>query len=372
MAANLVSGRGLIDNMGNLAHYNPGYPLLLAPAFMLFGATPRTAWAVNALLGGFSVFLVAAVAYRGGRRAGPALLAAGLWVGYVEAYVYGAYLAKENLMILLLLGQVLLCTRFADWPHQRAAAALLGFLTGAQALAGSAGLAVVPVLIAAICLGSRPWRRRAGLLFLFTAGVLTVVGPWVYRNHAVLGSAVLNTNGGFNLYLGNNPSATGFFVSISDTPLGGEWRELRQQGEVVAERAAAAAARDFILNNPGRALDLAMRKAAYFWLPPVHEGKRQSHPAEPLIRKLWLVEYLALGTLALLSLALFHRGDWSLLWPVPAAIVFYWLIHTPFYVIFRYRLPVMPLVTLLAALAAASVLERFERWWKSFSHSARD
>ena len=38
------------------------------------------------------------------------------------------------------------------------------------------------------------------------AACLAVITPWTMRNWAVLGQPVLiSTNGGFNLYMGNNP-----------------------------------------------------------------------------------------------------------------------------------------------------------------------
>ena len=49
MAVNLIEGRGIIDNMGNYAMYNVGYPLfILAPVFGLFGNNLLPAQLINA------------------------------------------------------------------------------------------------------------------------------------------------------------------------------------------------------------------------------------------------------------------------------------------------------------------------------------
>ncbi|ANQ83474.1 hypothetical protein dqs_0397 [Azoarcus olearius] len=89
MAASLLAGEGIVDNMGNRAMYNVGYPLfVIAPVSWLFGDSVRVVQLANAVLGAVSVVLcycVAAAAGCASRLASrPALstgVVCGVWFG---------------------------------------------------------------------------------------------------------------------------------------------------------------------------------------------------------------------------------------------------------------------------------------------------
>src|SRR3546814_17352172 len=84
----------------------------------------------------------------------------------------------------------------------------------------------------------------------------------------MVGRPVVTTNAAFNLYLGNNPAATGKFVSIADTPLAKDWNATRLRlGEVGNADRLQAEALDWIQANHGRKAELAALKPVYFWQP---------------------------------------------------------------------------------------------------------
>lgn len=365
MALNLINGNGIVDSMGNRAMYNVGYPLfVLAPAFALFGNDIVVVRILNALLGGLAILLCYAVARAAevGRLGG--MLAASMWALYLPANVYVVYLAKENLMIPLMLG-VIWCALLLMKRPSGVIALSCGVLFGLLALTGNAALSLaVPV---AFALGSAyaTLQKKLFLSMLILVAAALVAAPWMVRNMQVLGAPVLNSNGGFNLYLGNNPAATGMFVSIADTPRGLTWKELRKDGEIQASDTLKRDAIAWILENPSAFAILALRKAALFWKPPFHQGKGEASKAETVVRILWAIQFVLLlaGAIGTLFVARLRNRSTAILW---SAIASYMAVHMLFYVIFRYREPIMPLVCVLAAMSFLSLLQR----WRYMTASA--
>ena len=109
-------------------------------------------------------------------------------------------------------------------------------------------------------------------------------------------------------------------------------------------------------------LNLALKKATYFWLPPFHEGKGQSSKAEMVARVIWAIQFIVLlgAAIGYLFIARLRNRHTTLLW---LAIMAYTAVHMLFYVIFRYREPIMPLVCVLAALTFESLIHygQFQR-----------
>lgn len=359
MALNLVRGNGIADDMGNRAMMNVGYPLfVLAPVFAVFGENVFIARIVNALLGGAAIALCYATAKEAGAGKLGRLLAAALWAVYLPASIYAVYLLKENLMIPLMLGVIWCALRLLKAPSFRMALAC-GVLFGLLALTGNAALSLAAPFAFALLFTPAPMQRKVLLLMLVLVSALLVASPWMVRNLQVLGAPVLNSNGGFNLYLGNNPAATGMFVSISDTPRGPTWEALRKEGELRANETLKGEAIAWIKDHPSTFLELAVKKAAFFWTPPVHQGKKQSSRAEPIVRFLWVLEFFVLvaGAIAGLAFAGLRNRNVTVLW---LALASYTSVHMLFYVIFRYREAIMPMLCLLAAMGIACLLER---WW---------
>ena len=355
MALGLIGGSGIIDNMGNYAMYNVGYPLLvLAPAFIVFGEHLLVAKLANLILGVMSILLCYLTAKEAGAGRLGRLLASAAWAIYLPASVYGVYLAKENLMIPLMLGVIWCALRLAKDPTWKIAA-VCGVLFGLLALTGSAALALVCLVLLALMFCHIPFPQRLGLGLLILLVAMVVTTPWLARNWRVIGAPVLNTNGGFNLYLGNNPAATGWFISIADTPRGQTWNELRMSGEVQASEILKQEAISWIKAHPSEFLSLAFKKAVYFWTPPFHEGKGQGSTAEAIVRIIWLTQFLILVAVAILSLAVLplKSSKLAILW---LAIASYTMLHMLFYVIFRYREPIMPVVVIIAGLAVESLI----------------
>jgi hypothetical protein len=173
------------------------------------------------------------------------------------------------------------------------------------------------------------------------------------RNVIVIGAPVLNTNGGFNLYLGNNPAATGMFVMVSDTPRGPTWEDLRKTGELQASETLKREAIAWITKHPIEFATLAVKKAIYFWMPPFHKGKGEQSSLEKLLRALWAMQYLVIGAAALGTLLVPRQRNRQLaiLW---LAVTSYTAVHMLFCAATRYREAIMPVIGMMAALAIES------------------
>jgi 4-amino-4-deoxy-L-arabinose transferase-like glycosyltransferase len=349
MALNLITGNGIVDNMGNRAMYNVGYPLfVLAPVFFLFGEALFIARLANLVLGATAIALCYLVAKEAGAGRPGRLLAAAVWALYLPASVFGVYLAKENLMVPLMLGVMWCALRLVKEPSSNVAIGC-GALFGLLALTGNAALSLSGVVIHALVFTPASLRQRLALSVSILVAAIVVSAPWIVRNTQVIGAPVLNTNGGFNLYLGNNPAATGMFVSISDTPIGPTWEALRKIGEVQASETLKREAISWAKEHPTKFAALAFKKAGYFWMPPFHEGKGQASSAEAIVRVMWAIQFIFLVAAAVGSLIITHlrNKQLAILW---LAIACYMAVHMLFYVLFRYREPIMPVLGVIAAL----------------------
>lgn len=350
MAINLISGKEILDHLGNHAMYNVGYSLfVLAPAFYFSGENILSAQILNILLNVVSIALCYLIVKEigGGRIA--RLLAAGILAIYLAASVYIVYLAKENLMTPLMLGVVWCSLKFLQSPSVWVAL-ICGLLLGLLALTGNAGLSLLAIVIFSFALAPTSLSQRIKFFLLVIASLILIASPWAIRNAQVIGAPVLNTNGGFNLYLGNNPSATGMFISIADTPLGDSWHTMRKElGEVRASQVLREEAISWIINNPFTFFQLSLKKAWYFWTPPFHQGKGEGSRAENVVRVLWGIQFvlICLAALASLTVRKLRNKKTFIIW---IAILAYTAIHMLFYVIFRYREPIMPLMGIMAAI----------------------
>lgn len=369
LATNLHAGHGLANAEGKLtAFMSLGYPIFLAAVFSVVGPSVAAVKAANVLLGVVSIFLLFSLARRLFGSLFVAAVAALLLAVYAEAIVYAAYVAKENLLMPLMIGLLWIT---ADRSVSRSTwinPVAFGMVGGAIAMVGNAALALMPAAVFLIWLRQRsPGRTLRYLLIAAAAGALTVA-PLLVRNYTVFDAWVLNNNGGFNLYVGNNPEATPYFISITETPIAPRWEELRKElGEhgvnVLLRRLAVA----HMIEDPGQTAVLMLRKALAFWDPPMHAGAGDEGTMARLVRIAWLVQFLATGGLCLASLTLLKRYPRSL-GTVVLAIAGYTAVHMIFYVIYRYRLPIMPFLFLGAGVALSTAVPR----WLTVQPAIRD
>jgi 4-amino-4-deoxy-L-arabinose transferase-like glycosyltransferase len=356
MARNFIAHRGIFDTAGNAAMYNAGYPLfVLAPVFWLSGTNLLAVKLINALLGCLAIMLCHAVAKQAGAGRPGRLLAAAFWALYLPASLYVVYAFKENLLTPLMLGVLWCVLRLRHEMRPRVIIAC-GILFGLIALTGNAGLVLAVPLLFSIFYKNLFVPKKWAALLVIVAVAGAVTSPWLVRNARLLGAPVLNTNGGFNLYLGNNPNANGQFISIADTPRGASWEGLRKQGEIFASETLKKDAVTWIKNYPAQFSQLAVKKFFLFWSPPFHNGKGEASRLEQLIRIVWAIQYLLLCVLALATLAQ-RSGRTERTTALWLALGAYSGVHMIFYVVFRYREPIMPLLCILAAMALDHIIK---------------
>ncbi|WP_428627331.1 ArnT family glycosyltransferase [Sphingopyxis sp.] len=362
MAQGLAERGELTDMYGQKAFYSAGYPLLLAPFFKALGSSVGTAIAANLLLCAISIWLIykLTVALSGLRGAG--LIAAAIYALWFPGLWNATMLAKENLSTPFLLGITLCAIAIARGERPAGAALVAGLLWGAALVTGgSALLLCLGVAVALLML----MRARARFAPAFAAGLCFIIGavlmlaPWLYTTDLMVGRPVLTTNAAFNLYLGNNPAATGRFVSIADTPLAKDWDSTRLRlGEAGNADRLQGEALNWIKANPGRAAELAALKLAYFWQPNLPDARDFAvSKALASIRLIEVAQYgliLLIGLLAFRSRQIASDGKWIF----AAMIAGFWLIHAAAYIIVRYRDPVIPLLIIMAAIPVTAWVER--------------
>ncbi len=363
-------------------YQDPLYSYFLAGMYVLFGRDLLLVRFVQAALGVATCGLVSAIGRRvGGRMVGH--LAAFFLAIYKPAIFQEGEVEKTALGVFLVTAALNLALR-ESLGSRLAAGTCLGLATLTR------GNLVLLVPLGALFFLTEPspapagegradgvvlgWRQRlarrlrrpaAHSALVFLLGFFVVLAPVAWRNHRVSGEWILTTSqAGAVFYTGNNPANTSGafanvpfvrsdpvyeeedFRSMAETRLG---RRLRSS-EVSAYWFAEAW--QHIAANPGFAARVTLKKLALFWsnleVPDAwdmyHLARSSPVLALPLLGMGVLLPLALLGAIA----GFRERREVRLL---VGFVVVYSLSVIVFFVFSRYRLHVVPALTVLAASA---------------------
>ncbi len=340
----------------------PGYPLLLAPLFVVFGENPpvlaaRLMGVVFGLLAVAGVARLALLLFD--QRA--ALLAAGMAAVYPEAVASSVFVLAEAAFCPLMLAQLIAWLQ--AWRAESTRAMIgwsiaAGVACGAAVLVRPSWLLFVPVAmcVALLCVKQRLRSVKIGAVTLLLMCV--VLSPWWVRNYAVTGRFVPATlETGASLYDGLNLRADG----SSDM----RFKEQFRIAQRAADRRAATppsstfeyrlnqrmlgAATAWAAKNPAAVASLAWTKFLRMWNVWPNFSEFRSWP----VRLLVLAGYVPLIALAVVGVFAFARRGWPVA-VVYLPAVYFTLLHLVFVSSLRYRLP--PMLPLLSLSAGAALL----------------
>ena len=326
----------------------PGYPYFLAAILWVAGPGFLAPRLVQAVLGALTAALTCAIGTRVfGRAVG---LGAGLAVALYGGLIYfDGELLAPSLAICLQMA-TLYCAMRA--PEERGG---LGWLA-AGLLAGLTAVVTAPalVLLAVLALAA---RRRAPWLLL---GAVIAIAPVTLRNWSQGGElALISSNAGINLYLGNNPRSE---ATVAMRP-GRDWQALVRAPRLHGVSGAVPASRFFVrrvvayaTSDPSGFLVLQARKLRLLLGGTEIPRNQEIYPARawsPVLRALlWKVPWLAFPFGLLLPLAVIGLGvAWRHAPVLAASTVLLGLTVAAFFVTARYRAPLIPLLALFAAAA---------------------
>jgi tetratricopeptide (TPR) repeat protein len=359
------------DWLGSSVFYQaPFYPYFLGALYAAVGEDAAVVRAAQSLLGASACVLLADA----GRRlfsANAGLLAGLLLAVYAPAIFFDGLVQKASL------GSFLLCLalwfiarlcerpRVGDW-------AWLGVVLGALVLTRENALVIVGVIAAWLWIhfageGARRWAFSAALLL----GVLATLLPVTLRNYAVGGEVQITTSQlGPNFYIGNNRDAQGVYMPLQrgrGDPLA-EQRDAKRLAETAVGRELTPGEvssywleRSFeeMGEDPARWLALMARKWRLAWnAAEIGDTEFQEQHARyslPLRAAGRIAHFGWIAPLAVLGLWVTWT-DRRKLWILYALFAAYTASVVAFYVMARYRQPLVPLLLLFAGAGGAGAL----------------
>lgn len=343
---------------GPSAHVNPGYTVVMALIFYLFG-TSALGESVKVGL----TCLVVSVQYALMPQLGKALrlptpiaFGAGLFGALVPLSPYvetrGDFENHVNALLLLLL--ILWTERLSRILWTRKEALALGTFSGISVLTSSILLPLNAIAILYVAYrqtrisGGRPGTAGLSVVMAFVC-----VMPWAIRNEHELGAPIYTrSNFGLEFFLANNDSASP--LMLKNGPLyrcchpmqnAREAEKVRQLGEVEYNRRLLARAEAWIRAHPERFAELVVERIWYTWMPYTPERIR-----EVLMRLLTLLSFVGLFVIAR------FRIQSALLLAVPLLVY-----PLPLYLVqvhLRYRYPIEFILLLTASTAAYAAVTR--------------
>lgn len=355
LAQALVKGEGLSQAGQPTAVTGPLYPLFLAAVYRLAGESRIAVLLCQALLGAaLAVYLQRLGRLLFSPRAG--------WIAGLAGCLYWPFLVvgmryqSEALFLPLVLAALYHLARGTAEASRRQsllAALLLGLAVLTRPVVFYFAF-LPPLLLALRSLRGRSFRPALlGLAFL--ALFLLVLAPWAIRNQRVFGRPVFTTtNSGMVLYSGNFPHQGKIFGrNLRESELPPEQRYILGLPEGERDLALAKLAKAKLKADPGRIPGLLALKAAYFWSPfdweVLGDSQGRLNP--------W---YLWLMVFALCWLPSARPRSELVL---PLAFVGYsFLLCLAAYGSPRLRLPVEPVLLVLAAQGGLLLRDRLGRW----------
>jgi 4-amino-4-deoxy-L-arabinose transferase-like glycosyltransferase len=196
----------------------PGTSVCYALIYWVFGSGQWAIKCFNMTMGVLIVLLTVELGRRWFNRTVGIIagLLVGLWPVFIE---YTTIVASEMLFTAALLGVLLLFDEICSSErHFKLLAVALGGLIGFASLVRPTAILFPALLTSVFYVQKREIVASLKLLSITTVLTFLILAPWSARNYALFGEPVFTTSGGVNLWMGNNPTTTGFY----QTPPG--WR----------------------------------------------------------------------------------------------------------------------------------------------------
>lgn len=342
-------------------YYQPLYYAVFLPlVHVLFGFAPWGLMLVQSIVGAVTVGLVGLIGARlFGRRAG--LFAAGLLTlarFHVFYTPFALMAVLQAFWIALLVHAALAAYRR---PHRLRWAIAAAIMALAILTRGNA-LLLVPGLLALMA-----WRHRRRPLQAVTIGALMLALiyapqlPFALRNARALGRWTGPSSAADAvLALGNTPEAPP--GGLEYTPVYEHW--MSQANRPGVERIPVAhQILDWIRREPLAFAELKLRALLLFWDQgeiPNNVTYENEGRASALLRAPILLDFSVLGTVGLAGLLLTWRRRAPTRIFLGATIAAYCLSTVVFYILARFRLPVVPLL----AVCGGALLSQCVRLWR--------
>ena len=282
IALNLLAGKGycygyIINEMPS-ALVGPVYTALIYVHFLLFGNNYFFVEISQALIGSLSAVLLALVGRKmAGDRVG---ILSGILSALYPTYAYWCALPIQLTVDVFMLEFCIYLVMVAMERQKISWHILAGAWIGLTALSKSFYLSFLFLYLAWFWVWKRP--KLKSLIYaacLWSIAAAVVISPWSIRNYRVFHQWVpLTTNGGANLWYGNNPLATGGLYTRDGKPmLSVVPQELMQKlaqakTEAEKDKLLGQAGREWIKSHPAEFIKLVpLRLRAMWWFDPEME-----------------------------------------------------------------------------------------------------
>lgn len=347
---------------GPTAHLSPGYPLVLAALFRIFGTgiageivKQMLACACSAAVCAFIPALGRVMSIPAAASVGAGLFAALLPLKFRTETQGDWETPFGALGLMLVMAVTLMAWRGAPLRWRLAIWNGLAWSVALLFVSAFLPLFFVVMIIGVAMAGSKAYPRFVSVRYAsvrYVAVVCLVVAlslaPWAWRNWRALGSpVVMRDNTGLELRVSNNDLAgpseernyeNGVYHRYHPLQSEQEARKVAELGEIAYNRLAMAEARAWIEAHPARFLQLTLQRAQWYWF--FSDGRF-------LLKALLLGIYTAL---ALVGVGYLYRRDRAAFAIVLAVLVMVPLPNYLVHVGLRHRYMIDWLLTLLASL----------------------
>ena len=360
-AQNIANGYGYGWTSTSLTAYWPvGTSFVYTLFYRVFGHTYLPIVVFNLLLAlliiGVSMHL--AKIWFGHRIALLTGLLLALWPSQIQ---FTTVLASELLFTALVL--VVVMVWFNERNNLWSRAILVGIVLAAASYVRPTALLIPLLLLFFRWVSTREILKTLNAILIVFVLMALLIAPWSIRNTQLYGQFVLiSTNGGANLWMGNNPNSKGEYMKIPTT------EELAEMNMAQRDKYLGAVAIAYIKEKPLEFVIRTLKKLVYLHdheTIGVHWNKRglvARYGSEVLLplKAISQIYWLLVLGLALIGIILLGKQHgWRVMIAHPTVVVwgYFTSVHAVIIVSDRMHFYSIPMIAILAALTLTNRLD---------------
>jgi 4-amino-4-deoxy-L-arabinose transferase-like glycosyltransferase len=344
LALSLAEGRGYVDQQGNATSYRvPGLPLLVTAIVSIIGSNVTAIRLFMCFIGSLLILACYSLGHSASNSQAIGWVAAAVAVFFPTWIVASGFIHTE--VVAAILNALVVWSLVKGYREQKLSWFVIsGLLWGLATLTRPVALSYGPGIALWLLMVMPNWKKRFVTISVVMIAMACVLAPWFFRNGQVQGRLILtSTQAGVELFKANNPEATGILAidhDWFDKTLTRRYPEERYPNEAVRSEMFRADAVKFILNNPSRFAELGTIRFGQLW--------KVYSPRVSFTYSLALIATFGVA-LPFFLIQVIRRG-----WKRGPEMLFLLIIlcHTAAHIVFtaniRYRIPVEPLVIVLA------------------------